>query len=68
MVPTADTTSLGAAIFAFLAAGSFRSVDEAQDALAPRYRVIEPVPGDVGIYEDLFGRFREWYFSLGQQA
>jgi len=64
LVPAADTTSLGAAIFAFLAAGAFKSVEEAQDALSPGYRVIEPAPGDVRIYEDLFARFRELYFKF----
>jgi L-ribulokinase len=66
LVPTADTTSLGAAIFAFLAAGTFKSIEEAQDALSPGYRTIEPRSEDVSIYEDLFGRFRELYFTLGQ--
>ena len=67
LVPAADTTSLGSAIFAFLAAGTFRSVEEAQDALGPDYRVIEPAQADVRIYEDLFCRFRELYFRMGQK-
>jgi L-ribulokinase len=66
LVPVADTTSLGAAIFAFLAAGTFKSIEEAQDALSPGYRTIEPRAEDVRIYQDLFPRFRELYFSLGQ--
>src|SRR3569832_438588 len=37
LVPAGDVTSLGAAIFAFLAAGTFRTVEEAQDALCPGY-------------------------------
>jgi L-ribulokinase len=65
LVPAADTTSLGAAIFAFLAAGTFKSVDEAQDALSPGYRTVEPRSQDVRIYEDLYARFREMYFTLG---
>jgi L-ribulokinase len=68
LLPVADTRSLGSAIFAFLAAGTFKSVEDAQEALDVRYRVIEPAAGDVGIYEDLFCRFRELYFRLGQQA
>ena len=68
LVPTTDTTSLGAAIFAFLAAGAFRTVEEAQAALAPTYRAIEPVREDVSVYEDLCGRFRELYFMLGRGA
>ena len=65
LVPTSETTSLGSAIFAFLAAGTFRSVEEAQSALSPGYRVIEPTPGDMAVYQDLYVRFREIYFRLG---
>jgi L-ribulokinase len=65
LVPAEPTTSLGSAIFALLAAGAFDSVEAAQDALSPRYRVIEPDPDDVRVYEDLFGEFREIYFSRG---
>jgi L-ribulokinase len=46
LVPVTDATSLGSAIFAFLAAGTFKSVEEAQEALSPSYRVIEPRPSD----------------------
>jgi L-ribulokinase len=66
LVPATDTTSLGSAIFAFLAARTFKSLEEAQAALSPSYRVIEPVTEDVQIYEELFGRFRELYFRLGE--
>ena len=44
LVPQGDVTSLGSAIFAFLAAGTFQTVEEAQDALCPAYRTIEPEP------------------------
>lgn len=63
LVPDADTTSLGSAIFAFLAAGAFESVEAAQDALCPDYRVFEPEPDAVACYEDLFGVFSELYFG-----
>src|SRR5439155_3176384 len=33
LVPESDVTSLGSAIFAFLAAGTFKRVEDAQDAL-----------------------------------
>ncbi len=68
LIPTTDTTGLGSGIFAFLAAGTFKSVEEAQAALSPGYRGIEPAAEDVRIYEDLFVRFRELYFKLGQGA
>jgi L-ribulokinase len=66
LVPDKDTTSLGSAIFAFLAAGTFQSVEEAQAALSPGYRVIEPTSASVPIYEDIFQQFRALYFSLGR--
>jgi L-ribulokinase len=68
LVPAEDVTSLGSAIFAFLAAGTFESVEEAQNALSPGYRTLEPEPGEAQVYEELFARFRELYFSLGQMG
>ena len=38
LVPNGDVTSLGSAIFAFLAAGTFDTIEEAQDALCPGHR------------------------------
>jgi L-ribulokinase len=65
LVPAGPTTSLGSAIFAFLAAGTFKTVEEAQEVLSPSYRVIEPTSTDVTVYQELFGRFRELYFTMG---
>lgn len=66
LIPEGDTTSLGSAILAFLAAGTFKTVDEAQSALCPRYRSIDPDARSVRVYEELFGHFRQLYFALGQ--
>ena len=68
LVPNGDTTSLGSAIFAFLAAGTFRTVEEAQRALCPAHLTVEPDPFGVRIYEELFGQFRDLYFALGDPA
>lgn len=65
LVPETDVTSLGSAIFAFLAAGVFRTIEEAQDALCPTYRVIEPDPSARGTYDDLYAVFKRLYFELG---
>jgi L-ribulokinase len=64
LIPAADTRSLGSAMFAFLAAGTFASLEEAQRALSSGYQIIEPDPADACTYDDLYGRFRELYFSL----
>src|SRR6267142_4314426 len=37
LVPQSDPTSIGSAIFAFLAAGTYQTVEEAQAALCPSY-------------------------------
>jgi L-ribulokinase len=66
LVPDRDTTSLGPAIFAFLAAGAFRTVEEAQAALCPSYVEVEPDARSSALCEELFALFRALYFALGR--
>jgi len=66
LVPQQEVTSLGSAIFAFVAAGAFPTVEEAQAALCPSYRMVEPDPREAAVYEELFGIYRSLYFGLGQ--
>lgn len=66
LVPESEVTSLGSAIFAFLAAGTFGTIEEAQDKLCPQYRTIDPDPVSVAVYEELFGLYRKLYFGFGQ--
>jgi L-ribulokinase len=68
LVPERDTTGLGSAIFAFLAAGALKSIEEAQDALYPGYHVIDPDPEEVRVYDDLFSHFRKFYFALAHEC
>jgi L-ribulokinase len=68
LIPAKTVTSLGSAIFAFLAAGVFKTVEEAQDALCPGFRVAEIDPQDVKVYDDLFGYFRDMYFNLSSSG
>jgi L-ribulokinase len=65
LIPKTDVTSLGSAIFAALAAGAFRSLEEAQAALCPEYRVVEPDAKAVQVYEELYALYRELYFGFG---
>jgi L-ribulokinase len=65
LVPQGDVTSLGSAIFAFLAAGTFRAVEEAQDALCPAYTTIQPDAPSAAIYQQLYALYRKLYFALG---
>ena len=67
LVPQGDLTSLGSAIFAFLAAGAFASIEEAQAALCPPHRVFEPQSETAPIYEKLFAMYRSLYFGFGQR-
>ncbi len=67
LVPQGDVTSLGSAIFAFLAAKAFPSVSAAQQALCPPHRVFTPNPKNVTIYEELYPLYRDLYFALGER-
>jgi L-ribulokinase len=68
LVPRDEVTSLGSAIFAFLAARTFPSIEAAQEALCPAYEVVQPDPGQAAVYEELFALYRDLYFSLGRQG
>jgi L-ribulokinase len=67
LVPERDVTSLGSAIFAFLAAGTFKTVEEAQSSLSPGYRVIDPDPDEAAVYATMYPLFRNLYFELGER-
>jgi L-ribulokinase len=67
LLPQSDTTSLGSAIFAFLAAGTFDSVEQAQAALCPQLVAIEPEAASAAIYDELYEHFRTLYFALGSE-
>ena len=66
LVPTGDVTSLGSAIFAFLASGNFASIEEAQDALCPPHRFVMPDERESAVYDRLYSLFRSAYFALGK--
>jgi L-ribulokinase len=68
LVPKGDVTSLGSAIFAFLAAGTFRTIEEAQAALCPGHHTIEPQAAEAAVYQELYPLYRKLYFSFGQRA
>jgi L-ribulokinase len=65
LVPEGDVTSLGSVIFAFLAAGDFKSIEEAQDALCPPFQTFTPERTEAARYDRLFKLFRDAYFALG---
>lgn len=68
LVPSGDVTSLGSAIFAFLASGDFGSVEEAQNALCPPTKTYLPEEREAAIYGKLYSLYRNLYFSLGDSS
>jgi len=68
LVPSSSVTGLGSAIFAFLAAGAFKSIEEAQERICPRHTVFQPQPEARRVYDELFGLFRRIYFDFGKPA
>src|SRR5579862_4435502 len=68
LVPSQSVVSLGSAIFAFLAAGIFKSVEEAQDRICPGHKTFIPDDGAQRTYEVLYPLYNKVYFGLGQQS
>jgi L-ribulokinase len=65
LVPSKSVVSLGSAIFAFLAAGTFKTVEEAQDKLCPPYETFLPESAATSVYEKLYPLFSRLYFAFG---
>jgi len=65
LVPDGVPTSLGSGIFAFMAAGAFSSLEEAQKKMCLPNKTYTPDPAAVAIYERLYPLFRTLYFALG---
>jgi L-ribulokinase len=68
LVPDGSVVSLGSAIFAFLAAGIFQSVEEAQDKICPQHKVFSPDEDEKPIYERLYGLYSKIYFEFGNSG
>ena len=65
LVPGKSVVSLGSAIFAFLAAGTFKTVEEAQDRLCPPYETFLPDAQAEAVYEKIYPLFSKLYFAFG---
>jgi len=68
LVPAKSVVSLGSAIFAFLAAGTFQTVEEAQDRICPGHQVFTPDPAAKNAYNTLYELYRKIYFAFGMPA
>jgi L-ribulokinase len=68
LVPDKSVVSLGSAIFAFLAAGAFSTIEEAQDKICPGYRTFLPDGSAQRTYDDLYRLYSKLYFSFGKTS
>jgi len=66
LVPASKVTGIGSAVFAFLAAGTFKSISEAQDKICPPHKVYEPEKSAQKVYENLYQYYRQLYFAFGE--
>jgi len=66
LVPSSTVVGVGSAIFAFLAVGTFKTVEEAQAKISPPHRVFLPRPSEQVVYDEIYGLFRRLYFALGE--
>src|SRR5438105_2320244 len=66
LVPAGNVVSLGSAIFAFLAAGVFKTVEEAQDRICPQYKVFQPQVSAKAVYDNLYALYNKVYFAFGR--
>jgi L-ribulokinase len=67
MVPDGVPTSLGAGIFALVAAGAFGSIEEAQQKMCLPFKVYKPELLAVDRYNELFRLYRDVYFAFGRR-
>ena len=65
LVPSSKVTGLGSAIFAFMAAGIFSSIDAAQQSVCPSHTIYKPQPETHEVYRELFELYRKLYFEFG---
>lgn len=65
LVPDGIPTSLGSGIMALLAAGTFSTIEEAQQAMCLPYRVFQPSSDAAAVYDRLYSLYSKVYFALG---
>jgi L-ribulokinase len=65
LVPSSKVTGIGSAIFAFLAAGTFSTIEEAQKQVCPSHTRFEPQVETRALYDELYQLYRRIYFEFG---
>jgi L-ribulokinase len=66
LVPSSKVTGVGSAIFAFLAAGAFSTIEEAQQKICPAHTTFTPNPHEQRIYDEIYDLYRRVYFDFGR--
>ncbi len=66
LVPSKSMVGLGSAIFAFLVAGRFTTIEEAQEKICPPHRVHSPDRAALPIYDELYTLYSKLYFAFGE--
>jgi L-ribulokinase len=66
LVPSSKVTGIGSAIFAFLAARAFKTIDEAQSKICSPFTVYKPENKAQEVYETLYQQYRRLYFQFGE--
>jgi L-ribulokinase len=66
LVPSKPVVSLGSAIFAFLAAGTFKTVEGAQDKICSPHTQFDPNKSEQTVYNELYPMYSRVYFAFGQ--
>ena len=67
LVPSGVPTSLGSGIFALLAAGAYKTIEEAQAGVCLPLRTVQPNPKSAAVYEKLYKHYRDVYFAMGKR-
>ena len=65
LVPAKNVVGIGSAIFAFLAAGIFKTVEEAQGKICPPHKTYQPEAGAKAVYGEIYPLYKSLYFALG---
>lgn len=67
LVPAGIPTSLGSGIMALVAAGIYKTVEEAQAAVCLPFRTVEPDQTAAATYDRLYMLYKDSYFALGRR-
>jgi L-ribulokinase len=68
LVPSSSVVGLGSAIFAFMAAGTFKTIEEAQERICPSHKVFEPQSDEAKVYDEIYPLYDKLYFAFGQTS